>query len=334
MLRNWTALARTVWVLALSALVDTASAGPVCRGPSIQLLPLATGTWLVRGADGDTTPANRGAISNLLAVRDGARLWLVGSGPSVAYAQALDCQLLRLAGRRVTDIVAPWPRPELVLGQAGLPQARHWAHEDVATAMEARCPRCIERLRLRLGASAGDLGRATIALPRRLLHGDHGSLGPLRWQRLQRSDTTAVTLWSLPHARLSTAHGLLWADGAPDLRDADSAHLERAWQALVAWRGGDTAWAGSTRWIPEQGPVQPATAPAEHLRYLAALRRAIEEAQSRGVSESDPAPALPGVSEGINRSARHQLNWQHAWREAEAHWMADDLGATGNAKTP
>lgn len=319
--RNWTTATQRGLQAALIALAGVVHAGPACRGPVVRVLSLAPGAWLVPGAEGDTTPANHGAVSNLLAVRDGARLWLIGSGPSVAYAQALDCALQHATGRRVTDVVAPWPRPELVLGQAGLPRARRWAHADVAAAMQERCPRCIERLRLRLGTSAGDLGRAKIALPRHLLHGDHGTLGPLRWQRLQRSDSTTVTRWSLPRAHLSTAHGLLWADGAPDLRDADSAHLERAWQELeqhtVDMQG---AGRDAARWIPEQGPVQPTTAPSEHRHYLAMLRRAIDEAQARGTPESDPAPALPGVSEAVNRSARHQLNWQHAWREAEARW--------------
>jgi hypothetical protein len=317
MLRNWTPPAQHVLPAALLVLAGVAQAAPSCNGPSIPLQPLAHGVWLVRGADGDTDPANRGAISNLLAVREGARLWLIGSGPSIAYAQALDCVLQRTTGRHVTDVVAPWPRPELVLGQAGWPKARRWAHADVAAAMQERCPRCIERLRLRLGTSAGDLGKATIALPQHLLHGDRGTLGPLRWQRLQRSDTTTVTRWSLPRAHLSTTHGLLWTDGAPDLRDADSTHLERAWQQLAA------STAAKERWIPEQGPVQPATLPdlpATHLHYLQALRGAIDAAQSRGALESAPAPALPGLSEQINQSARHQLNWQHAWREAEARW--------------
>ncbi|MEX8494177.1 hypothetical protein, partial [Sphaerotilus sp.] len=205
-----------------------------CPGPAVQVQPIAPGVWRIPGAEGDTTPDNRGAISNLLAVRDGRRLWLVGSGPSIAHARALNCHLQRVSGRRVTDVIAPWPRPELVLGQAGLVGARRWAHEDVAGAMQERCPRCMARLRLRLGTAASDLANAVIALPDHRLQGDHGTLGPLRWQRLWRSDETAVTLWSLPRAHLTTAHGLLWSDGAPDLRDADTDHLERAWQQLAA----------------------------------------------------------------------------------------------------
>jgi hypothetical protein len=298
------------------ALLATGAAVAACPGPAMEVVPLAPGVWLVPGAQGDTSPANRGAISNLLAVRDGPRLWLVGSGPSVAYARSLDCRLRHTTGQRVTDVVAPWPRPELVLGQAGLPHARRWAHEEVADAMQARCPRCADRLRLRLDTAAADLGAAPIALPTHRLHGDHGTLGPLRWQRLSRSGETAVTRWSLPRAGLHTAHGLLWAEGAPDLRDAESAHLERAWQQLAASVG------AGERWVPEQGGLLPADAPTEHLRYLHALRTAIDAAQSQGTPESDPAPALPGVSAVVNQSARHPLNWQHAWREAEARWMA------------
>ncbi|MDZ7855453.1 hypothetical protein [Sphaerotilus sp.] len=284
-----------------------------CAGPPIVLQPVAPQVWMVPGADGDSTPDNRGAISNLLAVREGRRLWLIGSGPSATYARALNCHLQRLTGQRVTDVIAPWPRPELVLGQAGLAGARRWAHEDVAQAMQERCPRCVERLRQRLGPTAADLGAKPIALPVHRLHGDHGTLGPLRWWRLRRSAETSVTVWSVPRARLSTAHGLLWADGAPDLRDAESGHLDEAWQRLDAL--GDTA-----QWLPEQGPLLDSSAPRQHRAYLQALRTAVDRAQERGAPESDPAPVLDGVDARFGQGQRHALNWQHVWREAERRW--------------
>lgn len=294
--------------------ITGAVAAAPCAGPPIELRPVATNVWMAPGADGDSTPDNRGAISNLLAVRDGRRLWLIGSGPSAVYARALNCHLQRVAGRRVTDVIAPWPRPELVLGQAGLAGARRWAHEDVARAMQERCPRCVERLRLRLGSAATDLGGNPIALPTHRLHGDHGTLGPLRWWRLRRSADTSVTVWSVPRARLTTAHGLLWAEGAPDLRDAESGHLREAWQQL-----GALAVEGD-RWLPEQGPMLDRPAPLAHLAYLAALQAAVEAAQNRGTPESDPAPALPGVPAAFSQGLRHQLDWQHVWREVEAGW--------------
>lgn len=293
--------------------ITGAVAAAPCAGPPIELRPVARNVWMVPGADGDSTPDNRGAISNLLAVRDGRRLWLIGSGPSAVYARALNCHLQRGTGRRVTDVIAPWPRPELVLGQAGLAGARRWAHEDVAHAMQERCPRCVERLRLRLGSAANDLGANPIALPTRLLHGEHGTLGPLRWWRLRRSADTSVTVWSVPRARLTTAHGLLWAEGAPDLRDAESGHLDEAWQQLEAL--GETA-----RWLPEQGPLLDGSAPRQHRAYLQALRTAVEQAQDRGAPESDPAPKLAGVEDQFGQGQRHALNWQHVWREAEKRW--------------
>lgn len=320
MRRKWTAAGQRTWH-GLAALVlaggGYGSAVAACPAPAIALEPLAPGVWRVPGAEGggDSDTTNGGAVSNLLAVRDGRRLWLIGSGPSPRYAEALACRLQRVAGRAVTDVVAPWPRPELVLGQAGWVGARRWAHADVAQAMAERCPRCIERLRQRLGpASGGDLGTRPIALPDRLLHGDHGVLGPLRWWRLQRSADTAVTVWSLPRARLLTAHGLLWADGAPDLRDAESEHLQQSWARMQA-----LATEGD-RWVPEQGPLLDHAAPLQHRAYLQALHTAVVQAQERGELESKPAPVLDGVAAAFHRGGRHALNWQHVWREAEKGW--------------
>jgi hypothetical protein len=284
-----------------------------CGGPAITLQQVSAGVWVVPGAEGDSSADNRGAVSNLLAVRDGRRLWLVGSGPSPTYARALDCHLRRVSGQRVTDVIAPWPRPELVLGQAGLVGARRWAHDDVARAMQARCPRCIERLRQRLGPAAADLDMTPNALPTHRLHGEHGTLGPLRWWRLPRSADTVVTVWSLPRARLHTAHGLLWADGVPDLRETGSGEVDAAWQQLAVL-------GGTGRWLPEQGPLLDSLAPSRHRAYLQALRTAIERAQDRGTPESDPAEALDGTADDRHRAHRHALNWQHAWREAEARW--------------
>ena len=313
--RKWTTAAHQARYLVSALLLGgSVQAATPCPAPVVTLQRLAPGVWWVPGASGDTSPANRGALSNLLAVRDGTRLWLVGSGPSAAYARSLNCHLQRVSGQQVTDVIAPWPRPELVLGQAGLAGVRRWAHDDVARAMEARCPRCVERLRRRLGPAATDLGTDPIALPVHRLHGDHGALGPLRWWRLRRSADTSVTVWSLPRAGLLTAHGLLWAEGAPDLRDAESDHLRQSWEQMEAFTvEGD-------RWLPEQGPLLDRSAPQQHRAYLQALRAAVEQAQDRGAPESDPAPVLAGVTEGFHRGQRHGLNWQHVWREAEKRW--------------
>jgi hypothetical protein len=85
----------------------------------------ADNLWWVRGARGDADANNRGAVSNLLIVRGRRRVWAIGSGPSPAFGRALGCVVQRDVGQAITDVVSPWPHPELVLGAAGLLRARH-----------------------------------------------------------------------------------------------------------------------------------------------------------------------------------------------------------------
>lgn len=296
-----------------------------CPGPALRIEAVAPGVWWVPGAPGDADARNRGAISNLLAVRDGRRLWLLGSGPSPGWGRALGCRLRRETGLAVTDVIAPWSRPELVLGQTGLRAARHWAHADVIRAMRTRCAHCIERLRLRLGDAAADLAGVRAALPSRALQGGSGWLGPWRWWRLTRSPDTAVTVWALPRAGLIAAHGLLWSDGVPDLRDATLAEFSDALQTLAEL---ETAMSrpppgpSTLRWLPEQGPWLPAGAAARERGYIEALRQAARAAVDGAALETDPPPPLPlrwpEATSDLALDLRHGLNWQRAWREAEA----------------
>lgn len=317
------------WATALLGLPSLAIATAACPPPQVTVEPLGGGVWLVPGSEGDSRAANRGAVSNLLAVRDGDRLWLLGSGPSPRWGQALACRLQQVTGLSVTDVIAPWARPELVLGQGGMPQARRWAHREVAQAMEERCPHCIERLRLRLGTAASDLGDADIPLPKRpgdqLLEGEEGQLGPWQWRRLHRAEGTAVTLWRLDRAQILTGHGLLWGDGAPDLRDSSLAPYRKALDELATWatqRPGEQApgW----HWLPEQGPWQPMYVLQQHRDYLEGLTRSVSAAIESGAGETDPPRAWPGVPAQFLAGERHALNWQRIWRELDSlSWSSD-----------
>jgi len=308
-------LARWLVVLLVCA---TGAARAACPGPAVNFETLAPGVWLVRAAPGDADASNRGFVANLLAVREGPRLWLLGSGPSPAFGRGLACRLRAVAGVPVSDVINPWPHPELVLGNAGFPGARRWAHADVAATMRMRCPRCEAALRERLAGAAVDLGPAPIVLPDRLLHGESGRLGPWRWWRLQRAADTPVTLWRLAAAPLWSAPGLLWADAAPDLREAELAAMQRSTAALQQLAAAD---GGRARWVPEQGPVQDAGSPARHAAYWDALAAAIGAALERGGLEVDVAATLPGMPDSITRDPRHALNWQRGWRELERRWM-------------
>jgi len=186
--------------------------------PAIRFVPLGAGLWWVPAADGESNESRRGIVSNLLIARDGKRLWLVGSGPSPAFGQALACRARQHIGRVVADIVNPWARAELVLGNAGFSGVRVWAHRQVATTMAEQRAHCVERLHQRLGLAAADLGDQPARLPTLLLDGSRGRLGPIDWWALPRSEGRVVTVWRHRASGVTSAHGLLWFDGPPDGR--------------------------------------------------------------------------------------------------------------------
>ncbi len=311
--RAWALLGGLLLAVAVGAPV--AAAGAAGCGEPLPLVPLQAGVWLLPGqhaADGDADPANRGQVANLLLAADGDRLWLVGSGPSPAFGRRLACELQRQLGRGPTDAIAPWAHPELVLGQSGFGAAvRLHAHRAVATAMGANCPSCVERLRVQLGAAAADLDGAAVRLPQQLLEGDRGRLGPFDWQALDRGDGQVVTLWQLRGTPWRTAHGLLWGDGPPDGRGADLRRLMAATVELAALAAADPA----LRWVPEQGPVQPAAAAVAHARYWQGLLADADDDVAAGRTEGPPPPARAGPTEW-SRHPRHALNWQRAWRQS------------------
>jgi hypothetical protein len=266
--------------------------------------------WWVRAQRGDATADNRGRVSNLLLVRDGRRLWSVGSGPAPAFGRALDCVARRDLGLPVTDVISPWARPELVLGAGGMPRARHWAHADVAHAMRVQCAGCVERLRLRLGSVGPNENE--VRWPQRSLRGERGALGPFDWWRFERAPGSSVTLWRVRRAAVLTAHGLLWAGAVPDLRDSDIDAMRAATLRL-------RALAHPARWLlGEQGDPVRAEEIDAHLAYWEALRAAVRAAQARGGDASEPpAPSAGTDAARMRGAAAHALNWQRAWRQAE-----------------
>ena len=278
--------------------------------------------WLP-GEVGDADAANRGRVSAVMAVQvpgDG-RVWLLGSGPSPALGQALACSLAQQTGWQVSDIVNPWARPELVLGNRAWPQAALWAHEAVAAAMHQQCAHCEERLKVRMGAAAQDLGADTVVtvpgvagLAGGLVSGDEGELGPWVWWKLQRTPQQPVLVWRLKRAAFWSAPGLLWADGPPDLRDADLRTLQASLKQLSGLSRLDGA---AVVWLPEQGPAQGSALLAQSADYLDALAQAIRARQAGGGLETDAPGRWPALPAGWGEHPRHALNWQRAWRQIE-----------------
>jgi hypothetical protein len=291
------------------------AAARACPAPAeaIVLEPVAAGVWRVPAARGEPQAGNHGATVQSVLVRDGARLWLVGSGPTPAWGRALDCRIQALTGRRVTDLVNTRAAAELALGNLAFAPARRWALPDVRRAMQARCEVCRERLRARLGLAGDSLGRRSIRPPDRVVAAsdrvEQGRLGPFRWLALERRPGERVLALRLDGAAIVVAQGLLWADDVPDLRELSLAGYRAALQRLAAWSEGATL-------LGEQGdPVGP-TALRAQLDYLDALEAALRPQLEQGDAASARAdlPAWRGLP-GYAR--QHPLNVQHAWRELE-----------------
>lgn len=289
--------------------------------PNLALEPLNATTWWVRGQDGDSDARNGGLTSHLLLVADGQRLWLLGAGPSPTFARALACTVQRDLKRSITDVVTPWAHAELALGASGWPQARHWAHADVARAMRARCARCEARMRQRLDTRASDLGAQPVRIPSHTFAGASGRLGPMRWWRLWRDPSTAVTVFDVPDAKqpLLSAHGLVWVGTTPDVRDSTVAALQAGLQSLLALPPLRDHHRQPRRLIGEQGPSDaPMDATlAAQMGYLKALAKAVAHVQALGGDGLAVPSTLPGVAQHMTQSTQHQLNWQRAWRQAE-----------------
>ncbi len=312
-----------------------AAAEPACGLGSVALAlrPLAQGVWWVPGLAGDSNATNRGHVTQPLVVSEGRRLWLVGAGATPRHAAALACLVHRELKRPVTDVIVPWAKAEHSLGAPGWPAARLWAHEGTVANMAERCQPCGERLRQRMGNAAIDLtppGQpVAIRMADHTVRGASGKLGPFAWQRVDRGQTTPVLMVSVTRPTLApgkagaqrtfvTAPGIAWHQAAPDLRDSTVPAMQRATRtaASAVQKLNPQAWV-----VPEQGAVAPALSVLRaNLRYWQALDASIAQALRDGSDPLHVPTALPGVLDTDLMASHHALNWQRAWRQAEATW--------------
>lgn len=293
------------------------------RGELPALQPLGPQRWWVAAERGEPDANNGGRTVQLLLVRDGARVWLVGSGPTPAFGAALACAVRQTVHRAVTDIVNTRAVPELAMGNVAFSGARLWALPDVARAMQARCVSCQQRLKAQLGTAGASLQAADIRAPTRPVGVDGqaaGRLGPFDWLALPRNAserTLALRLrgrsgtdGTAPADGIVLAQGLLWVGDVPDLRGTQASVLLDSWRAL-------RDWVGDAPVLGEQGGLGGARDIDAHTAYLQALHGVIEPALARGdawgVAPLDLPPwqALPGYA------LRHPLNVQHLWLALE-----------------
>lgn len=295
-----------------SRLAGAASAAPGAAAKfDIRFEALAPDLWWVPAHGGEADEGNRGQVINLVLARHEGRLWLLGSGPSPAFARALRCSALQRFGADIRDVVNPYARAELVLGNAGWPGTTALAPAPVRQAMQVQCPQCVARLQGRLGAAAVDLGASPVRLPgplpARPSTGDVQRWGPFEWRLVKRGATAWTSVWRHAGAGVTVAFGLLWFDGPPDGRDTEPTQMIAALEGLLA-----TAPAGE-RFVGDAGPPGDVSAVQAQHDYW----RVLWGAAQRGVAEGATWAGEPPPLGGAPGRERHLLNWQRAWRLAE-----------------
>lgn len=295
--------------------------------PPIVLQPVARDVWRVAVDIGEASPGNGGWVTQPVVVLDGARVWLIGSGPTPAQGLRLRCAIAGTLHRAVTDVINTRAHPELALANLAFAGARLWALDDVAHAMQQRCPQCLDRLRQRLSerddAAGGNTPEAhdpslslhpiTIRVPDHRLPGDAGTLGPFQWWAIERAPGERTLLLLHRRSGWLIAQGLVWTGGVPNLRETTLEEVTMGLERLrtIAVRPGVAGVIG------EQGEPGSVTAVTDHLDYLSQLRQRTQEALDRGDVEGAHPIELPAFTERPGYVAYHALNRQRVWRALE-----------------
>lgn len=302
-------------------------------GPVVSIEAVAPDVWRVPVAGEESNPGNGGWVTQPVLVRDGTRLWLIGSGPTPAQGLRLRCAIERVLRRRVTDIVNTRAHPELALANVAFAGARVWALADVAHAMQEHCPRCLARLQQRIAPpdrTTGDdsLRGAAIRLPDHLLGGEpaagkpddsSGQLGPFRWWAFERAPGQRTLVLAHRPSGWIVAQGLVWPGGVPNLRETSIAPLMDSLRRLSALaRSGHYGTAGV---LGEQGKSGTAADIDRHLGYLTQLEQLTREALERGEAEGSTAIDMPAFANAPGHAEYHALNRQRVWRELEEAWF-------------
>ena len=78
--------------------------------------PIGESIWLVRGADEAITPANGGAIANIVIMASDAGAIVIDTGPSLSYGRALEALARRLTGTPVARVYITHLHPDHSFG--------------------------------------------------------------------------------------------------------------------------------------------------------------------------------------------------------------------------
>ena len=266
--------------------------------------------WRVAAARGASNASNGGLTGQLLLAVEAEALWLVGSGPTPAFAQALACAIQQTLGRSVTDVINTRAAPELVMGNSAFAAARLWALPDVISAMQTRCLQCLNRLKERIGAAGTSLQPDIIRVATQPVRSSR--LGPFEWLAVERETGQRSLLLRHSEDQLVLAQGLLWSGDVPDLLDTRSDAMLANWQVLLNF-------AGPAALLGEQGDIASSSDLRQHISYVKQLRTLLWAQLLSGQTLIAPSAAqdLPEFKALPSYSTRHPLNVQRVWAELE-----------------
>jgi len=297
-------LTRRAAMLAALALPLAARAEVFAGTYRLDAAVIGEGIWLVRGADEAITPANGGAIANIVIMASDAGAIVIDTGPSLAYGRALAETARRLTGQPVARVYLTHLHPDHSFGNGAFaPETLH-ALPATRRELESNATGFEDAMyRLLPGWIAG----TEVVLPAHAAAGGPVRFGGRDLELLALSGHSEGDLAILDKASGTLIAGdLVFHDRAPATPHADIA----TWLAAL----GTLEAIGAAQLVPGHGPLDRAgTAIAQTRDWLIWLMAALREAVASGLDMTEaaamPIPArfaaLAGARYELTRSVSH-----------------------------
>jgi glyoxylase-like metal-dependent hydrolase (beta-lactamase superfamily II) len=296
---------RPPWVCALLAACLVSACGAVPQPPAAPAMEVAPGVYMVRGAAGEVSPANRGRVGNAGFIVGPAGVIVIDSGTSYREGAALLQTIAQVTDKPVRLLLLTHARQEFVFGAAAFRERGIPVRMDpeAAALMAARCGRCLKTLKLVLGE---DEMRST-----ELLRPDGALVPPQPLVVAGR----AVQVLGFGHASgpgdiavLDEATGVLFAGGLldqgriPEVQDSDLPGWHRALARLQALP--------LRTIVPGHGPAAGPELIATVGRYLTQLEAHARELldADAALSEVPDALQLPEFQDWDQAQTTHRRN--------------------------
>jgi glyoxylase-like metal-dependent hydrolase (beta-lactamase superfamily II) len=301
------ALHRPAVLLGLAVLLVACAAAPAFLAPPARpdAIQLASGVYMVPGANGIADESNLGRIGNAGFIVGSEGVLAIDTGTSYAQGRALLDAIGQVTDKPVREVLVTQVHPEFVFGGAafrerGIPVVMH---DEAARLMTSRCSVCLRQLHVTVGDEP---------LARTETYGaDRTFTEPHRVASLGR----AVQVLYYGHssgpgdvAVFDESTGVLFAGGLldnqriPDIQDAD---LDGWKRALVALRS-----LALRHIVPGHGPAASPALIASIERYLMQLEdraRTLAQAGTELMAVPD-ATALPEFSGWAQYDTIHPRN--------------------------